>query len=115
MLWCVGESSNNKQGIGYQKNNHLFNKPATEERIEEVLKISKGLGFKLNPSIGWTKSWKLVKDWSKLQALPEYDEEIVKKITGLDVIPTSNTKTLDGKTYIVKEADNGVLTLIPQP
>lgn len=104
MIWCTK---------GFQKRNHAFNEPCHFKRVKEIKEASDKLGFVYDPKIGWTESWEKVKDWTPITSLPEYDEEIVKKITGLSSIPTSNTKTIDGKSYSVSEDENGVLTFTP--
>jgi hypothetical protein len=87
MIFCQGEELWSAEGIGYQKNTMAFNKPSTRERIKEIYNIATDLDFKYNNTIGWTESWKLVTNWGCITSLPEYDEEIMKGITGLDSIP----------------------------
>ena len=88
MIFCLGEGANKSKGEGYQKSYCVFNKDVPESRYEEVLEIAKAIFKDINIEIlDWGKLWPQVtpENKKKLQELPEFDAEIFKGITGIDV------------------------------
>jgi len=90
MGFCVGEGKWESKGIGYQKNNHWFNKPMTPKRWDEIKKIVdnilEGLELELNKN-SCSEEWKKVTkaQWLKISELPEFDKEVVEKRIGFEL------------------------------
>ena len=114
MVFCSGDGKYERQGIGYQKNYHAFNKDVGESRYKEILKIVKDIlkDFKLDARVYWPNEWKKVttEQWKKLSEIPEFDKEVVEKIIGfeldlntedeVDVVVEGNVKRISRKSAI---------------
>jgi len=117
MLFCKGEGKFESKGIGYQKNNHIFNVQVTEEEYDKAMSSRPSFKLPLTKWIekkdmtaeekknyticeqiggylkvlsyenawkeGWANASKEFKDWVK--ELPNFDKDIFKEITGIDV------------------------------
>ena len=109
MIFCFGDGRYERTGQGYQKNFMAWNKPITEERYGTLLLELKTIlsDFKLDAREDRTKEWGKVRDtqWAKIAAIPEFDLEITKKITGLSNIPVEEERTIEieGKKFTVSE------------
>jgi len=109
MIFCLGEGKNESQGDGYQKNYMAWNNSVSKERYEKILSEVKTIlsDFKLDAREDWMKEWSRVRDsqWAKIAAIPEFDLEITKEITGLAQIPVETEKTIEieGKKFTVSE------------
>lgn len=107
MIFCIGEGKYERQGIGYQKNNMVFNKPV--DNFDEVEKQYNdiGISLKITENINYEEAWKLWwKDNShkaeQIKALPNFDSEIFEKITGIKIDESITILEKDGKRYEVK-------------
>jgi hypothetical protein len=95
MIFCFGDGKYERKGEGYQKNFRAWNKPISEKHYEEILgELQKILSdIKLDARKDWVAEWGRVSasQWKKIAAIPEFDLEITKKITGLSEIPSSSS------------------------
>lgn len=98
MLFCKGEGKYESKGIGYQKNNHIFNVPVSEEEYKKAIsskpeftlpltKYENGKLITLSYKDAWKEGWanasKEFKDWVK--SLPNFNKELFLDITGIDI------------------------------
>jgi hypothetical protein len=91
MIFCIGEGKYKKKGIGYQKNNMVFNKQVTEERFTEIkdlikYDILKDLKLELNKN-SWSDEWKKVtnEQWKRILEIPEAYKKVIEKIIGFEL------------------------------
>ena len=90
MIFCLGEGKYKREGIGYQKNYHAFNKPVSEERYNVIFnycrEVLEDLKLELNKN-NWSDEWKKVttEQWNKLAELPEWDKKVVEGIIGFEL------------------------------
>jgi len=103
MIFCLGEGKYESKGIGYQKNNHAFNKQVTKERfneirdeIEEILK-----DFKLDARKDWSNEWKKVslEQWKRIASISEFDKDVVEKIIDFELNLDEEMIEINGKKW----------------
>jgi hypothetical protein len=116
MIFCLGEGRLKSSGIGYQKNNMVFNKQVSKERYDAVLSqiktIFKDLKLELNKN-SWTDEWKKVtkEQWIQLSQIAEFDIGVVEGIVGFrpgDKV----TITVEGKSIEISRESAKALNLI---
>lgn len=61
MIFCLGEGRFREEGIGYQKNYHVFNKPVSKEEYEKVENALIVKNFKL-PIAKWVETKDMTKE-----------------------------------------------------
>ncbi len=109
MIFCLGDGEYESKGEGYHKAYRAWNKDVCESRYEQILKEIKDIlsDFALDAREDWRKEWGKVRasQWAKIAAIPEFDLELTKKITGLSSIPVETEKTIEieGKRFTVTE------------
>lgn len=109
MIFCLGEGQYEREGNGYHKLFRAWNKDVTKERYDEILKELRVIlsDFKLDAREDWTKEWARVREsqWKKIAAIPEFDLELTKKITGLSSIPCENSEAKQKAQALEDEAE----------
>lgn len=125
MIFCNGEGKYEHQGIGYQKNHHIFNKPVSKEEYKKVkdaldvksfkLPLTSGVKFKdiENPTTtqeqvggylkrqnyqdAWKEMWGGMSQEDKdfITSIIYFDKDIFKEITGIDVEDEPEEMTMD--------------------
>jgi hypothetical protein len=125
MLFCLGEGQLGSKGIGYQKNNMVFNKQVTKEEFVEVKfsmptieipltcwirrsDMAKGGYLKtLSYEEAWAKWWSEAKqtDKDKILNCKYFDAEVFTGITGIKDLKFDSLKgaevevKVNGKSY----------------
>ena len=108
MIFCLGGGRLKSEGEGYQKNCRVFNKDVTKKEYE---KIQNDLNIKLKLT-EWNEKTKLLnvysytdawnnwwnsaskKDKESITKLKQFDAEIFKEITGIDINEKAEEMTL---------------------
>jgi hypothetical protein len=115
MLFCIGEGKNKKSGIGYQKNNMVFNTQITPEEFDKILipriklpiqkwvsekdmsdkdkednsdyKHLGGYFKKLLYKDAWQEVWSELddEDKNKFKSIPHFNADIFEQITGIKI------------------------------
>jgi hypothetical protein len=125
MLFCLGEGQSVSKGIGYQKNNMVFNKQVTQEEFIEIRSSMPTIVIPLTRWIGssdmarpeylktfsygeaWAKWWSEAKqeDKDKILNCKYFDAEVFTGITGIKDLKFDSLKgaevevKVNGKSY----------------
>ena len=122
MIFCLGDGRYTRNGIGYQKNCMSFNQQvevSEYNKINNLLPVIK-LNFKDENGISisyqdaWANAWKIMdeEDKNKILSIPQFDADIFKAITGIEivkpevqVVETSKAREviIDGVKYVQEE------------
>ena len=109
MLFCLGNGKYSTTGDGYMKSNMVFNTKVTSEefiKIRSSLPVIKLDIVKYNYKESWANAWKKLSDGDKQKILdiPQFNPEIFKRITGIDVVKKEpETIKIGGKEYVVTD------------
>ena len=96
MIFCFGDGKYCHSGTGYQKNYMIFNQQvevSEYNRIDNLLPVV-ALKFRdenvtlISYKDAWTNAWKIMdeEDKNKILSIPQFDADIFKAITGIEIV-----------------------------
>ena len=122
MIFCLGDGRYTKNGIGYQKNYRIFNQQVEVSEYYRINDLLPGIklnfkdenGISISYQDAWANAWKIMaeEDKNKILSIPQFDADIFKAITGIEIIKpdvqvaeTSKARevVIDGVKYVPEE------------
>ena len=96
MIFCFGDGKYCHSGTGYQKNYMIFNQQvevSEYNRIDNLLPTIKlnfkdANGISISYKDAWANAWKIMdeEDKNKILSIPQFDADIFKAITGIEIV-----------------------------
>ena len=96
MIFCLGDGRYTRNGIGYQKNRMIFNQQVEVSEYNKMnnllpvveLKLRDANGISISYQDAWANAWKIMdeEDKNKILSIPQFDADIFKAITGIEIV-----------------------------
>ena len=96
MIFCFGDGKYCHSGTGYQKNYMIFNQQVEVSEYNKInnllpvveLKLRDENGISIPYKDAWANAWKIMteEDKNKILSIPQFDADIFKAITGIEIV-----------------------------